>query len=99
MNLSERDLATLRAILRRSFPGGGVQCYLFGSRVTGGARPDSDLDILIVSDESVPFRVLGDVREALEESRLPFRVDVSYAGSLSDDFYRRIAPNAAKLEL
>ena len=61
MNVSERDLATLRAILRRSFPGGGVQFYLFGSRVTGGARPDSDLDILIVSDAPVPFRVLGDV--------------------------------------
>jgi hypothetical protein len=37
--------------------------------------------------------------EALEESRLPFRMDVSYAGSLSDDFYRAIAPSAAKLEL
>jgi hypothetical protein len=99
MNVSERDLTTLRAILRRSFPRAGVQFYLFGSRVNGGARPDSDLDVLIVSDVPVPPRVLGDVREAFEESRLPFRVDVVDAGSLSDDFHRRIAPNAAKLEV
>lgn len=32
------------------------QIILFGSRATGNARPDSDLDLLVICDETVPKR-------------------------------------------
>ena len=57
------------------------QIYLFGSRACGNARPDSDIDLLIV--ESEPFRTnrspaakLARIRRALSL----FRVSKGYPG-------------------
>ena len=33
-----------------------AQIILFGSRATGNARPDSDLDLLVICDETMPKR-------------------------------------------
>jgi predicted nucleotidyltransferase len=48
--------------------------YFFGSRVKGTAKTLSDLDIVI--KESIDPVLLSEVREAFEESHLPFKVDI-----------------------
>lgn len=67
-------LAMVQAILRQYVPEREVRA--FGSRVTGGNRPFSDLDIAICGDELVRDAALFGLREALEESDLPINVDV-----------------------
>jgi len=45
----------LRELVRRVLSVGSPhKIVLFGSQATGRARPDSDLDVLIVEDSSVP---------------------------------------------
>jgi predicted nucleotidyltransferase len=48
--------------------------YAYGSRVKGGARKFSDLDICY--QEDIPLVIVGDLREELEESDLPFMVEL-----------------------
>ena len=67
-------LAMVQDILQRYVPEREVRA--FGSRVTGGNRPFSDLDIAICGDAPVDGATLFGLREALEESDLPINVDV-----------------------
>lgn len=50
--------------------------YLFGSWAHGVQRPTSDIDVAIESAEPLPRALLASLREALEESTIPNRVDV-----------------------
>ena len=45
-------------------------------RANRTAKPSSDLDLVIISDDKIPFRTLALLREAFTDSDLPFRVDV-----------------------
>ena len=65
----------------------------FGSRVTGGARRYSDLDLVVVGSSESDGRVLGRLKEALSESDLPIRVDVLDWHGVSAAFRRVIDEN------
>lgn len=54
--------------LDRSDPGGVLGLYLFGSSVIGGLRPESDIDLLMVTERSLT----GDERGALVTFLLGF---------------------------
>ena len=74
LDLTQDQIAILRTLLARRVPGREVRA--FGSRVTGRARRHSDLDLVIMTDQPLPDITLSDLRADLEESDLPFRVDV-----------------------
>ena len=61
-------------ILRQYVPEREVRA--FGSRVTGGNRQFSDLDIAICGAEPLDDMAMFRLRDALEESDLPINVDV-----------------------
>ena len=64
--------------------------FLFGSRAIGNSTRSSDIDVGIWGHHSVPLRVLSEIREALEESLVPFEVDlVDFA--LAEDSLKRVA--------
>lgn len=48
----------------------------FGSRVTGKAKPFSDLDLAVMGDEPLPLETRARLEEAFSESDLPWKVDV-----------------------
>lgn len=54
--------------LDRRDPGGVLAVYLYGSAVLGGLRPDSDIDLFLVTQRSLT----GDEREALVGLLLQF---------------------------
>jgi predicted nucleotidyltransferase len=63
---------------------------VFGSRAAGTARRYSDIDVGLAG-EPLLFDQLGRLREALEDSELPYRVDVVNLAETSDQF-RAVAP-------
>ena len=69
------DLAQITAILRRALTGKSCAVYLFGSRATGTAQPVSDFDLAVLANEDIS-RELSTARDMLEESNIPFKVDV-----------------------
>lgn len=87
--------ALLRNLLVRCLPGREV--WAFGSRVKGTSRPASDLDLAILIPPGGDVR-LAALREALEESDLPFRVDLLEWESLPESFRREIAGHRVRLQ-
>jgi predicted nucleotidyltransferase len=63
-------------IMRKHAP--ELQVYAFGSRVRGGAKKFSDLDLALVKHDgtSIEPDVIWALREAFSESDLPISVDV-----------------------
>jgi hypothetical protein len=62
-------------ILRRALDGSPCSVWLFGSRATGRATAVSDFD-LAVSAEGEIGSALTRAREEIEESTIPFLVDL-----------------------
>ena len=62
------NLAEVSTILKRHLPA-GYQAVLFGSRATGQARPRSDWDIGLMGPQPLRSRIIGDIREELEDMR------------------------------
>ena len=54
-----------------------VHIYLFGSWAKGTARQGSDVDVAVEYPDGVSGVLkIGELREQLEESTIPYRVDV-----------------------
>nr|WP_249201823.1 nucleotidyltransferase domain-containing protein [Acetobacter thailandicus] len=61
-------------ILNETVPDREVRA--FGSRVTGKAKPFSDLDLAIMGDEPLPLETRARLEETFSESELPWKVDI-----------------------
>lgn len=70
----------------RRILGGIGKLYLFGSRAKGTNRPFSDVDVCVVAEAVIPEAVLGAAKEQIQESSIPFKVDVVDIHAISDDF-------------
>ena len=73
------------------------QVFIFGSRATGKARKYSDYDIGILGKKPVPLKVLGKIEEALEESDLPYKIEVVDFSLLPSDFKKVALSKTKKL--
>ncbi|MCP5364647.1 MAG: nucleotidyltransferase domain-containing protein [Hyphomicrobiales bacterium] len=75
-NPDDRYLAQVKRIVLDHLYGRPVTVYLFGSRARGDARTASDIDIAIDSAEPLPPALVPAIADALEQSTVPYRVDV-----------------------
>jgi predicted nucleotidyltransferase len=78
---------TVLALLERYLP--GTTAWGYGSRVKGMSRPQSDLDLVVFATPEQSGQI-GGLREAFEESNLPFRVDLFVWSEVPESFRRRI---------
>jgi predicted nucleotidyltransferase len=75
----------VRCLLRLRLP--HAKAVAFGSRVAGwpfgrGSKPYSDLDVALFGVAQADTQALAHLRADLEESALPWRVDISNANDL-----------------
>ncbi len=87
LQLTAEERALLERLLREYLP--GVKVWAYGSRVRGTARPNSDLDLVVFAREDQRIAV-GELRDALAESDLPFKVDLHIWDDLPETFHRQI---------
>jgi type I restriction enzyme S subunit len=66
-----------------------TKVWAFGSRVKWTTRFNSDLDLVVFSSSEQSNQV-STLKEALEESKLPFRVDLLVWDKLPENFQRNI---------
>ncbi len=87
LDLTPAQHSLLLKLLQQFLPNVGV--WVFGSRVKGSARPSSDLDLVVFAKSSQRSQVFA-LQEALEESNLPFRVDLLIWNEIPENFKSNI---------
>lgn len=80
----------VRSIVERELRGHRVDVYLFGSWARGAPRRTSDIDVAVLPRGELPPMALSRLREALEESSVPYPVDVVDLRDASDEFRARV---------
>ena len=92
MDLKPEHHSILCDILATHLPGREV--CIFGSRATGAAKPYSDIDLVIMGDEPLQLTTMRILRDAFDDSDLPFQVDlVEWAGTSVE--FRKVIKNTA----
>ncbi|MBU3662736.1 MAG: nucleotidyltransferase domain-containing protein [Bacteroidetes bacterium] len=81
------DFLTLtKQIVLKHIDSNKYQVFLFGSRAYGNEKFFSDIDIGILGKEAVNSIILADLEAELEESLVPFKVDLVDFNKVSIDF-------------
>ena len=75
-------------MLKKIFKKYPYNFYAYGSRVTGKNRKYSDLDLCY--KEEIPIKIILDIKEELEESDIPFRIDLVYWNDMPEGFQNLI---------
>ena len=68
---------------------------MFGSRIHGTAKPWSDLDLAIKAKSVLGWKLLAEIKEAFQESDLPFRVDIVDWNDIKESFRKAIETKMA----
>jgi predicted nucleotidyltransferase len=93
--MNERDaaaevLADVRRIVQEVLADRAASVYLFGSWARGEVTSVSDIDLAIEPHAPLPPGTLAQLRERLEESHVPYRVDVVELTDVDPAFRRRV---------
>lgn len=67
-----------------------ARVYLFGSAAKGLAGAGSDIDVAVLPLKPLPVGVLSSVRERLEESTIPYQVDLVDLTRTDPSFRKRV---------
>lgn len=73
---SDKAISAIRTIVRSHLPDPSYRVFLFGSRAAGTARTFSDVDVGIMGQTPLPGHIMELMKEQLEESDIPYKVDV-----------------------
>ena len=88
ISVSSKEFEIIKNILNSYIKKGKV--YAFGSRYKNNNRKFSDFDIAIDMGEKLSFEFLNILKDAFEESDLPYRVDIIDYNNISDKFKKII---------
>lgn len=89
----EKYLDRIRLIVFNVLRDRNCSIYLFGSRADGSYRAGSDVDIGIWAEKASDSLRLGMLREKLEESTIPYKVDVVDLRTTSVAFRENVFKN------
>ena len=76
----------LKQIVLKQVPNDAFAIFLFGSRAAVNAKPLSDIDIGILGTEPLPMIVKAHLDADLEESIVPFKIDLIDFYQVDKDF-------------
>ena len=87
IDLTPGQLKLVKKLLRKHLP--DTEVWAYGSRVKFSSRPDSDLDMVAFATPEQATDVML-LKEAFEESDLPFTVDFFVWDEVPDNFHKTI---------
>ena len=95
IDISPENWQIVREILQRYVPDREV--WAFGSRAKWTAKEFSDLDLAIIGDTPLSIALTADMKEAFQESALPFKIDIVDWANITPSFRQVI--QAAKIQI
>ncbi len=87
IDITASQQKTVLTLLQRHLP--RTEAWVYGSRAKWTARPQSDLDLVVFATPDQRNRI-GALRDAFEESDLPFRVDLFVWDEVPEEFREEI---------
>ena len=87
IDITDDQRKVVCTLIERHLP--NTTAWVYGSRVKWTARPQSDLDMVVFTTPEQNSQVFG-LREAFEESNLPFRVDLFVWDDVPERFRKHI---------
>lgn len=73
--LNQTTEETIRQIIFRYIDTNTYKVFLFGSRASGNESAFSDIDIGIQGNRRVPGHIMQEIRGALEDSPIPYKIE------------------------
>lgn len=67
-----------------------VRVYLYGSEAKGNTRRYSDIDIGLLSAEPLPLHFMNDLKEKIDNSTIPYHVDVVDLTQVDELFRQKV---------
>lgn len=88
ISMIEHDKKIIIKIIKKYLPDSII--YLFGSRARKDNSATSDFDIALDAKASIDEGVMSAIRNEIEESIIPFKVDIIDLSAVSADFKNKI---------
>ena len=90
----QRALDNVKRIVLDRLAGHPARVYLFGSCARGDVNRFSDIDVAIEPLEPLPSAMIAYIADDLEESTVPYFVDVVDLSTAKPEFRERIMKDA-----
>lgn len=97
--VAQFSLDEIRRITADVLDGLAAQVYLFGSWARGEARRTSDIDIAVLLPSAANRTVIAEIKARLDESNIPYHVDVVDLRYVTDVFRERVLRDGIRLTL
>ena len=91
-------LEIVQGILHEHLPV-GVKVWVFGSRANWTTKDSSDLDLALEGNGQLSHKLLGALKDAFEDSSLPYTVDLVDMNRIGDSFKRIVESQRTPLPL
>ncbi len=92
INIKPKHLDTILSILGKY----NYNFYVFGSRITDKVKEFSDLDLFYTED--IPEKIIMNIENELEESDLPYKVDIVNYNKCDKTFQKIMKSGYVKLQ-
>lgn len=86
MNLKNKYVELTREIILSFIDKEEVTLFLFGSRAENNFKYNSDIDVGFISNKKIEQKLFSKIREALEESIIPYHIDLVDFGTVDKEF-------------
>ena len=95
IDLTVAQRKEILSLLKRYLP--NTEVWAYGSRVKFTAKPSSDMDMVVFASKEQSLAV-ANLKEAFEESSLPFRVDFFIWDEVPEQFHKNIEDERVVLQ-
>lgn len=85
-SLSDKYLTLAKEIILKYIPKNDYAVFLFGSRASGKNSKVSDIDVGFMGKKELPVMVKSNMEDELEESIIPYTVDLIDFKNVTADF-------------
>lgn len=100
LNLEDKHRKVLKEIFQEMIP--GIEVWAYGSRVSNDnlelSYSGSDIDLVIKGHEAIEIKTLSKIKEKINDSNIPFLVDIFDWHGIPEEFQKNILKNHYKLK-
>ena len=95
--LNSQEVALLTTLVIEPLKDLGCEVWVFGSRARGDQKNFSDIDLLFSSPKPIKAAHLFEIKDAIIESDLPYKVDLVNESDTAESYRESVLRDRKKL--